>query len=104
MAIGSKFSLLAGTRKTDGPTEISASSPPDVETPSAEKTATASAGNKEVGISDNSSDEALPSQHVQTGVQKIQAVTLVWSKWSLVAVFCLYVPHRIPTTYCLSIV
>ncbi|KAL3432943.1 siderophore iron transporter mirB [Aspergillus tetrazonus] len=89
MAIGSKFSLLAGTRKTDGPTEISASSPQDVETPSAEKTATASAGNKEVGISDNSSDEALPSQHVQTGVQKIQAVTLVWSKWSLVAVFCL---------------
>ncbi|KAL4751019.1 siderophore iron transporter mirB [Aspergillus terricola var. indicus] len=89
MAIGSKFNLLASNRKTDGSTEMSASSPPDVETPSAVKTATASADNKEVGISDNSSDEGLPSQNVQTGVQKIQAVTLVWSKWSLVAVFCL---------------
>ncbi|KAL4739563.1 siderophore iron transporter mirB [Aspergillus similis] len=88
MAIGSKFNLLAGKRKTDGPTEVSASSPPDVETPAA-KTATASADNKEVGISDNSSDEALPSQSVQGGVQKIQAVTLVWSKWSLIAVLCL---------------
>ncbi|KAL4990793.1 siderophore iron transporter mirB [Aspergillus falconensis] len=89
MAIGSKFNLLAGNRKTDGPTEVSASSPPDVETPSAEKTATASADKKEVDINDNSSDEALPSHHVQGGVQKIQAVTLVWSKWSLIAVLCL---------------
>ena len=41
----------------------------------------------------NDNDEApseLPSEDVQGGVQNIEAVTLTWSKKSLVAVFILY--------------
>jgi hypothetical protein len=34
----------------------------------------------------------LPAQDAQRGVQNVEAVTLTWSKRSLVAVFILYAP------------
>jgi hypothetical protein len=33
-----------------------------------------------------------PRNNVQTGVQKIQAVTLTWSKTSMLSILCLYAP------------
>ncbi|KAL4871449.1 siderophore iron transporter mirB [Aspergillus spectabilis] len=85
MAIGSKLQLLVSGKKGGEPQEV----PPvaDIERPSGEKTATAN--DKEAGISDSSSDDAAPSRGAQSGVQKIQAVTLVWSRWSMFAVLCL---------------
>lgn len=35
----------------------------------------------------------LPTENAQTGVQDVEAVTLTWSKPSLIAVFILYVPY-----------
>ena len=43
----------------------------------------------------NSSDESrpeLPSENLQRGVQHVEAVTLAWSKASLIAVFLKYLP------------
>ncbi|KAL4778300.1 siderophore iron transporter mirB [Aspergillus varians] len=85
MTIGSKLQMFVRGKQTDDePQEVSPV--PDIERPAGEKAATAD--DKEAGLDDNRSDDALPSQHVQTGVQKIQAVTLVWSKWSLIGVLC----------------
>ncbi|KAL4804741.1 siderophore iron transporter mirB [Aspergillus unguis] len=84
MAIGSKLQLLGRSKAEE--TEVSQTHAPDVETP-AEKTPTAD--DKETAVNDTSSDEVAPSHSAQGGVQKIQAVTLVWSKWSLIAVLCL---------------
>ncbi|KAL4946521.1 siderophore iron transporter mirB [Aspergillus oleicola] len=87
MAIGSKLHLL-GRSKKDEPQVSEVSPARDVETPVVvEKTP--AANDKETVVNDSSSDEAHPSESVQGGVQKIQAVTLVWSKWSLIAVLCL---------------
>ncbi|KAL3478148.1 siderophore iron transporter mirB [Aspergillus californicus] len=81
-----KFQQMLFNRKTgERPEEVSR--PADIEAPVTEKTANAQ--DKEAGISDNASDDAVPSPGVQTGIQKIQAVTLVWSKTSLAAVLCL---------------
>lgn len=90
MAIGSKLQLFARDKPAEQPEK--ASYVPDVETPDMTKTPTAKDKEAEAG-NDSSSDEATPSEDVQGGVQKIQAVTLVWSKWSLIAVLCLYVPQ-----------
>ncbi|KAL5342080.1 siderophore iron transporter mirB [Aspergillus crustosus] len=85
MAIRSRLQLLVSGKKDGETQEV----PPvaDIERPDGEKTATAN--DKEAGLSDNSSDDAAPTQHAQSGVQKIQAVTLVWSRWSMFAVLCL---------------
>lgn len=40
-------------------------------------------------ISDLKTD--VPRDNVQTGVQKIQAVTLTWSRTSMFSILCLYV-------------
>ncbi|KAI9369625.1 siderophore iron transporter mirB [Aspergillus egyptiacus] len=59
----------------------------DVEAPADEKTVNAQ--DNEAATNDNSSDEAVPSRNVQGGVQKIQAVTLVWTRASMFAILCL---------------
>jgi hypothetical protein len=41
-------------------------------------------------------DDAIPSQHAQLGVQKIEAITLSWSKLGLVALLVKYVPNLRP--------
>lgn len=41
-------------------------------------------------------DDAVPSQDAQNGVQKMQAVTIAWSKKSLAGLLCGYVPSYIP--------
>lgn len=87
MAIRSRLQILVSGKKTDALDEELPVA--DIETPTGKKTAAAK--DNDTSIHDSSSDEAAPSQSFQTGVQKIQAVTLVWSKWSLVAVLCLYV-------------
>lgn len=45
-------------------------------------------------------DEDKPSEDAQNGVQKIEAVTLAWSKRSLAGVLILYVPalSRMPVS------
>lgn len=37
------------------------------------------------------SPSKLPSEDLQRGVRQVEAVTLAWSKWSLIAVFLKYV-------------
>ncbi|KAL4885811.1 siderophore iron transporter mirB [Aspergillus karnatakaensis] len=82
MALKSRLQLLVSGKKGDEPQEVAPV--PDIERPDAEKTATAN----DKDINDNSSEEAAPSHHAQSGVQKIQAVTLVWSRWSMFGVLC----------------
>lgn len=36
-------------------------------------------------------EAVVPDQNAQAGVQKIEAVTLVWTKWSLAALLIKYV-------------
>ena len=38
-----------------------------------------------------SDDEKHPHHNLQHGVAKVEAVTIAWSKWSLIAVFLKYV-------------
>ena len=38
-----------------------------------------------------SDDEKHPHDNLQHGVAKVEAVTIAWSKWSLIAVFLKYV-------------
>ncbi|KAL2862402.1 MFS siderochrome iron transporter MirB [Aspergillus lucknowensis] len=85
MAIHNKFQVPF-SRKTAGKAE-EPSPRADVESPVAEKAPTAD--NKEAGLNDSGSDDAVPTTHAQSGVQKMQAVTLVWSKKSLAAILCL---------------
>ncbi|KAL2823785.1 siderophore iron transporter mirB [Aspergillus cavernicola] len=85
MAIPKFQQVLFNRKPTSEPQEDSRVA--DIEAPVAEKTVNAL--DKEAGISDNSSDEAVPTRAAQGGIQKIQAVTLVWSKTSLIAVLCL---------------
>lgn len=40
-----------------------------------------------------SDDEKHPHDNLQRGVQQVEAVTIAWSKWSLIAVFLKYVHH-----------
>lgn len=40
-----------------------------------------------------SDDEKHPHDNLQRGVQQVEAVTIAWSKWSLIAVFIKYVHH-----------
>lgn len=45
--------------------------------------------------------DALPAQDVQRGVQQVEAVTLIWTKPYLIAVFILYVTLRfMPALIC----
>lgn len=37
------------------------------------------------------SAEEVPGEELQHGVKDVEAVTLTWSKWALIAVFCKYV-------------
>lgn len=48
---------------------------------------------KETGanFADYQTKEELPTEDAQPGVQKIEAVTLAWTKKSLAALLCLYV-------------
>lgn len=39
-------------------------------------------------------EAVVPDQNAQAGVQKIEAVTLVWTKWSLAALLIKYVTRR----------
>ena len=43
------------------------------------------------GLSEDAPQKDQPSEDVQAGVQDVEAVTLTWTKTSLVAVFILYV-------------
>lgn len=45
-------------------------------------------------ISDSKLADLQPAEDAQRGVQMVEAVTLTWSKQSLIAVFILYVKFR----------
>jgi hypothetical protein len=47
-----------------------------------------------------SDDEKHPHENLQRGVQQVEAVTIAWSKWSLIAVFLKYVVVA-PRHHCL---
>ncbi|KAL2857339.1 siderophore iron transporter mirB [Aspergillus pseudoustus] len=72
------FSRKSAAGEVEEPTRAA-----DIETPADEKTATPN--EKEA----DTSSEDIPAGATQSGVQKMQAVTQVWSKWSLAAVLCL---------------
>ena len=53
--------------------------------------------NKETGVgysddksADNGNEELVPAADAQRGIQKIEAVTLSWTKWSLAALLFKY--------------
>ncbi|KAL2801982.1 siderophore iron transporter mirB [Aspergillus granulosus] len=73
------FSRRKSATEAEEPTRTA-----DIETPADEKTV--SPNEKEA---DSTSEDMIPAGPTQGGVQKMQAITQVWSKWSLAAVLCL---------------
>jgi hypothetical protein len=84
MAI-TKFQVPFSRRKSAGEAEEPTRAA-DIERPADEKTAMPN--EKEA---DTTSEDMIPTGPTQDGVLKMQAVTQVWTKWSLAGVLCLYV-------------
>ncbi|KAJ0423575.1 siderophore iron transporter mirB [Aspergillus carlsbadensis] len=82
MAI-TKFQVPFSRRKSAGEAEEPTRAA-DIERPADEKTATPN--EKEA---DTTSEDMIPAGPTQDGVLKMQAVTQVWTKWSLAGVLCL---------------
>jgi hypothetical protein len=80
-----KYNLLFNRNKsaeaTNPTQELSLAA--DIEAPAAQQTADAE--------DEKPSIQDVPSEDVQSGVAKIQAVTLTWSRASMFSILCLYV-------------
>ncbi|KAK1146142.1 hypothetical protein N8T08_003231 [Aspergillus melleus] len=82
MAINNRLQLLFNHKEADTTQDATSNTLKD--SPANQKTA--DVYDREDGFGDKPSDEAVPTQDAQSGIQKIQAATLVWSRWSLAGI------------------
>lgn len=70
-----------------------------VDTPG-EKTEKYPATDDAAAVTDGDSPVEHPDQAMQRGVQEVEAVTLTWTRWTLVAVFFKYASSLILWSWC----
>ncbi|KAH9219154.1 siderophore iron transporter mirB [Leptodontidium sp. 2 PMI_412] len=79
---------LRGRQATDEP-QLASNDNGDIETQATTDAITSDNKHVATDLSDYQTKEALPNQDAQQGVQKMEAVTLAWTKKSLAALLCL---------------
>ncbi|KAL5327711.1 hypothetical protein ACEPPN_005415 [Leptodophora sp. 'Broadleaf-Isolate-01'] len=83
---------LRGRQATDEP-QLASNDNGDIETQATTDAITSDNKHVATDLSDYQTKEALPNQDAQQGVQKMEAVTLAWTKKSLAALLCLLLPY-----------
>jgi hypothetical protein len=77
------FNRNKSAEATTATQELQVSPAADIEAPAPQQTADAEDEKPDI--------QDVPSKDVQSGVAKIQAVTLTWSRASMLSILCLYV-------------
>jgi hypothetical protein len=85
MAIMDKLHTIVGNKPQEGPTAVDDPSAMEIRADDKE------AGNIDMNELPTGKEDTKPSENAQSGVQKIEAVTISWSRGSMFTVLILYV-------------